>query len=139
MSRWFLLVVLFMVPSLQAGEILVLVKGDALVSAPLYAELVVADQAEWSPAKQQLRVDISASEPYFRFVQIPEGQYAIRVFLDLDGDGKLNRSRRGLPLEPIGFSLCTLEQRSEPVPSDCGFVHDQAQTEIQLDLIHLKR
>lgn len=139
MSRWILLVILLITPVLQAGEIRVTLNGEALVAAPLYAELVLANQVEWSPAIQQLRVDVSEQNPVFSFVRIPEGLYAVRVFLDLDEDGKLNRSRRGLPLEPVGFSLCALQERSEPSPMDCGFVHDQAQTAIQLDLIHLKR
>lgn len=139
MIRWFLLAALLLPLMLQAGEIRITLKGEALVAAPLYAELVLADQLDWNPAVQQLRVDVSKQNTQFSFLKVPDGQYAIRVFLDLDGDGELNRSRRGLPLEPVGFSLCALQERSEPTPMDCGFLHDQTQTEIHLHLIHLKR
>ena len=36
---------------------------------------------------------------------IPEGSYAIRVFLDQNANGRLDLGRRGVPLEPFGFSL----------------------------------
>ena len=36
---------------------------------------------------------------------IPIGKYAIAAFQDVNVDGKLNKSRFGVPSEPYGFSL----------------------------------
>lgn len=139
MNKWLFFILILTTPLLEAKDIEVRLKGAALVAAPLYAELVDASQLEWKPAVQQVEVNIVQHQPIFKFVDVPEGIYAIRVFLDLDKNTKLNRSRRGIPLEPIGYSLCGIERKSEPQPFNCGFIHSQEVTEIDINLIHLKR
>lgn len=37
------------------------------------------------------------------FAGLPPGRYAIAVYQDLDGDGKLGRTLLGIPTEPYGF------------------------------------
>lgn len=38
------------------------------------------------------------------FTQIPEGKYAVAIFQDINGDGKLNTNIFGIPKEGYGFS-----------------------------------
>ena len=38
------------------------------------------------------------------FADLAPGSYAVSVFQDADGNGKLDRNMMGLPLEPHGFS-----------------------------------
>jgi uncharacterized protein (DUF2141 family) len=139
MLRYSLLLSLLLTSSLQAADIHVTLRGEALVAAPLYAELVAADQTDWGSALRQVQVQVSPEQPDFYFLQVPEGDYAIRLFLDLDGDGRLALSRRGMPLEPVGFSPCAVTEMVEPLPSDCGFVHDRAVTPVVIELIQLRR
>ncbi len=40
----------------------------------------------------------------FTFADVTPGFYAVAAFQDLNGNGALDRSRNGLPLEPYGFS-----------------------------------
>jgi uncharacterized protein (DUF2141 family) len=40
----------------------------------------------------------------FTFAEVPAGTYAIAVFQDMNGNGRLDRTPLGLPLEPYGFS-----------------------------------
>lgn len=40
----------------------------------------------------------------FTFTEVPPGTYAVAVFQDLNGNGRLDRTPLGLPLEPYGFS-----------------------------------
>jgi uncharacterized protein (DUF2141 family) len=40
----------------------------------------------------------------FAFTDVPPGTYAVAVFQDLNGNGRLDRTPLGLPLEPYGFS-----------------------------------
>lgn len=40
----------------------------------------------------------------FTFANVPPGTYAVAAFEDLNGNGVLDRSQNGLPLEPYGFS-----------------------------------
>lgn len=139
MNKWLFLILALTTPLLEAKDIEVRLKGEVLVAETLYAELVDASQLEWNPAVQQVAVNIAQDHPLFSFFDVPEGIYAIRVFLDLDNNGELNRSRRGIPLEPIGYSLCGIEKKSEPQPFNCGFMHSQKKTKIDINLIHLKR
>jgi uncharacterized protein (DUF2141 family) len=37
------------------------------------------------------------------FEHLPEGAYAIVAFLDLDGDGELDRGAFGVPTEPVAY------------------------------------
>lgn len=38
------------------------------------------------------------------FENVPSGEYAISIFQDLDGNGKLDERKSGIPSEPFGFS-----------------------------------
>ena len=38
------------------------------------------------------------------FDNIPEGEYAVSIFQDLDGNGELDKNSLGIPGEPYGFS-----------------------------------
>ncbi|MBT79635.1 MAG: hypothetical protein CL587_04505 [Alteromonadaceae bacterium] len=38
------------------------------------------------------------------FADVPEGQYGVMVFQDLDGNNTLNSNLLGIPTEPYGFS-----------------------------------
>lgn len=54
-------------------------------------------------------------------VQIPDllfGDYAIAVFHDLNGNGKLDRNMLGIPSEPYGFSGKASGKWSAPVFGD---------------------
>lgn len=49
-------------------------------------------------------VDAKATSEVMIFASIPYGTYAIKVFQDLDRDGKLKTGFMGAPDEPWGFS-----------------------------------
>jgi uncharacterized protein (DUF2141 family) len=40
----------------------------------------------------------------FRFPNVPPGRYAVAVYHDVNGNGRLDRSAIGFPQEPYGFS-----------------------------------
>jgi uncharacterized protein (DUF2141 family) len=48
------------------------------------------------------------------FKGLPSGSYAIAVFHDINGDGKLNRNSMGMPTEGYGFSNNPAPSRSGP-------------------------
>ena len=48
---------------------------------------------------------VSASGPVVaRFENLPAGDYAVKAFHDVDGDGKMNTNPFGMPVEPYAFS-----------------------------------
>ncbi len=46
----------------------------------------------------------SASRVLFTFQGVPTGTYAVAAYQDTNGNGRLDRTGLGLPLEPYGFS-----------------------------------
>lgn len=50
------------------------------------------------------RVVVDAATEEARFEGLAPGQYAIRLFHDVNGDGQFNTNPFGIPLEPFAFS-----------------------------------
>ena len=75
------------------------IKGEVLV--------VVYDSATGMKNHQAFKTDIKAvteKNMLIHFTDVPEGEYAVMVYQDLDGNKKLNRNLIGIPNEPYGFS-----------------------------------
>ena len=68
----------------------------------------VYDSAQaWARADhpwRRLAVPAAPGTPQVRLDGVPPGQYAIRAFHDLDGDGRLRTGAFGAPTEPYAFS-----------------------------------
>jgi len=67
------------------------------------------------------------------FNNLSSGSYAVAVFHDLNGDGKLNRNSLGMPIEGYGFSNNPAPSRSGP-PSfgNCVFLLAGPNTRINI-------
>ncbi|MEA1941059.1 MAG: DUF2141 domain-containing protein [Pseudomonadota bacterium] len=50
------------------------------------------------------RVAVDGESVTIEFGALPAGEYAIRMFHDVDGDGELDMNLMGIPSEPFGFS-----------------------------------
>lgn len=50
------------------------------------------------------RVEISGATAQVRFEDLAPGQYAFRLFHDVNGDGRMNTNPFGIPTEPFAFS-----------------------------------
>lgn len=50
------------------------------------------------------RVAINGDSVTFNYKDLPEGEYAITVYHDVDADGELDTGMFGIPSEPYGFS-----------------------------------
>lgn len=58
---------------------------------------------EGQPA-QVAMLDAAAGQTSITFDGLPDGDYAVRAFHDLNGDGKMNTNPFGMPVEPYAFS-----------------------------------
>jgi len=97
----------------------------------VHVALLPGDSQEWTqPALRTLQAD--DGELLLR--DVPAGRYAVQVYQDLDGNGRLDRSPRGLPLEPVGFSGNPSLLRGKPKPAQCLFVHGEADSELGIRL-----
>lgn len=68
-------------------------------------------------------------------VDLAAGDYALRLFQDLDNDGQLALDEGGLPLEPVAFSANPGLALGEPWPSDCRFTLPEDGSTLWLELL----
>lgn len=62
-----------------------------------------AAYAGGAPARRA-RIDVANGERTAVFCDLKAGDYAIKAFHDVNGDGKMNTNPFGLPIEPVAFS-----------------------------------
>ncbi|WP_131113849.1 DUF2141 domain-containing protein [Lichenihabitans psoromatis] len=86
-----------------AAEVVVRVEGVTPSQTRVYVSLCTGGLEPDDCGNAQV---VGADSPTLqvRFANVPPGVYAVAAFQDLNGDGTLDRSPRGLPREPYGFS-----------------------------------
>jgi uncharacterized protein (DUF2141 family) len=89
--------------SANAAEIKVEILGIERAQGQLLVALYDEQKFLKAPLKG-LRLPAAAGAVTASFADIPEGQYAIAVILDENGNGKLDMNAVGIPTERMGFS-----------------------------------
>ena len=66
---------------------------------------IFADPRAWPSGvpTDRVRAPFADGRGAALFKDLPHGRYAVVAFVDLDGDGELDRGAFGLPLEPIAY------------------------------------
>jgi uncharacterized protein (DUF2141 family) len=75
----------------------------------------------------------SASRARFVFRAVPPGTYAVAAYQDANGNGRLDRTGLGLPLEPYGFSG-TAGRRARPDFAEAAFALEEPGTAVRVRL-----
>ena len=89
-----------------ASPFQLLVIGNGSPALPLYTAVYPARAESWEGEPVLLlRNLLPESDTAEIGLDIPPGDYAIRAFVDQDGNGELNLSRTGRPTEPYASSL----------------------------------
>lgn len=114
----------------QAGDILVTVDGIQ-ATGTLHAALVSGEQQHWP---EQLLRQQQSDEGQLRLKSVPPGRYAIQLYQDSNGNGQLDQGRRGIPLEPVGFSTNPPLLNGKPAPTDSLFEHGTTDTHLRIHL-----
>jgi uncharacterized protein (DUF2141 family) len=71
-------------------------------------------------------------------LDLPAGDYAISIFLDKNGNGKLDKNFLGIPTERFGFSKNPRILTGAPSFSECEIrVGDQDAKDVEIQLISL--
>ena len=124
------LLLLLVSSAAQAGDILVTVSGIQ-ATGPVYVALVSGEQKRWpeQPLRQQ-----HSDDAQLRLADLPPGHYAIQLYQDSNGNGQLDQGRRGIPLEPVGFSANPPLVNGKPSPRDSQFEHGTADTHLHIRL-----
>lgn len=114
----------------QAGDVLVTVDGIQ-ATGTVHAALVSGEQKRWpeQPLRQQ-----QSDDGKLHLIDLPPGRYAIQLYQDRNGNGQLDQGRRGIPLEPVGFSANPPLLNGKPEPRDSLFEHGTADTQLRIRL-----
>ena len=94
------------------------------------------DSEDGFEAEQDMRgetVDVTGSEAEITFRNLPVGDYALKVFHDEDGDGKLDTTL-GIPSEPYGFSNNASDPFSAPEWDETRFTLPRGRMTQVIDL-----
>lgn len=114
----------------HAGDILVKIGGEQ-AAGPVYLALVLADQEHWPDTALR---QAQAENGLLVLRDVPPGRYAVQLYQDSNGNGQLDLSRRGIPLEPVGFSGTPALAKGKPTPLACLFEHGDGDTELLIEL-----
>jgi len=90
----------------QPGELSVTIRNIYPAEGELYIAIYDDPSSYLNPdaALQRRVLKVEADTLQLRFSNMQPGTYAIAVFQDLNGNGLLDESGKGIPLEPFGFS-----------------------------------
>ena len=79
------------------------------------------------------KIDATHSQLQTTF-SVEPGDYAIAIFHDENGNGKMDKKLFGIPKEPYGFSNNFRPKMSAPKFSDCQFSVDHDEKKISITL-----
>ena len=68
--------------------------------------------------------------------KLAPGKYAVSVYLDINGNRRLDRNWMGIPTEPVGASNDPKVRRRAPRFEECSFIHGSATDVIPITLVH---
>jgi uncharacterized protein (DUF2141 family) len=89
----------------SAGAATLVIRAEGVGSAQGMVYVGICDRSfEEATCPYRDRARARAGLVEFRLRNVQPGRYAIAVFHDTNGNGKLDRSFIGLPQEPYGFS-----------------------------------
>lgn len=116
--------------SVAAADLTVTIEGTRSTEGSVMLALYNSAEAFPSSEQRMQAQMIPASQPGSLsavFRGVPAGRYALAVFHDTNGNGKLDRNLFGLPTEPYGFSNNAMGVASAPS-------FDKAAVEVGADL-----
>lgn len=102
-------------------------------------EISLYNQAEAFPhTKGRFKmgnVTVSGNSVTFQFTNIPNGDYAVALYHDVNDNGKMDKNIFGIPKEPYGFSNNVVPKMSAPNFDECMFSVKGA-TKLTISLIN---
>jgi uncharacterized protein (DUF2141 family) len=85
---------------------------------------------------QYLTMQPAGGAPVLEFAGVAPGSYAVMVYHDENGDGKLDRAASGVPLEGYGFSRNARGKYGPPAFDDARIDIRSGANRIALDMVY---
>ena len=98
----------------------------------VYAALYAGPNASWENAPALLA---SSDTGQLLFENLPAGEYALQLFQDRNNNQRLDLSKRGRPLEPVGLSGNPPLLRGRPLASECLFTITATDNLLRVQLV----
>jgi len=92
------------VSSQSLSNITVNVTGFKAQTGAVMAALVDAGGYQGGQPLRGTRVEVAGDTLTMNFEGLPAGEYAVRMYHDVNGDGEMNSNAFGIPIEPFAFS-----------------------------------
>lgn len=132
---WLLFVGFTSIPG--SGELKVKVSNIDPIEGDIYVAVYNSEESYMDidlTAFQQI-VPVEADIEEIIFEDVPDGEYAVTVFQDLNNNGKLDTKLIGIPKEPYGFSN-NARGTMGPPKYDTAKFNVNGDTEIEITLIN---
>lgn len=89
----------------EAGKVTLTLDTGAGTGAVMIALFDAKDAYDGGAAPvASARVDVAAGQHEAVFENLPAGDYAAKMYHDVNGDGRMNTNPFGMPTEPYAFS-----------------------------------
>lgn len=137
MKRVLLLLLSSMASVAWAGELRLTVHGTGVVGKNLHVAVYASEQGFPSQeGNANIKSAVVVKEDITELVipDIAAGEYAVAVFVDMNGNGVLDRNFIGIPKEPVGISRATKDRLGSPRFSDAAFKIGDGITAISIEL-----
>lgn len=122
--------------SAQNGNLKIIVSNIQDMQGKIYLSIYNAEDhfLEEGYEYKVIVMDVNGPEVMYELPDLNDGEYAIGLYQDTNGDGKCNRTWIGIPTEPYGFSQNYKPRLRAPSFDETKFDHNAG--EIKINLIH---
>ncbi|MGD8176180.1 DUF2141 domain-containing protein [Marinimicrobium sp. ARAG 43.8] len=123
-----------------AEPLLLVVEDNRLPGFPLYLAVYAETGDQWlaEPVARK-KVILPEAEQFTLPMSLPSARYAIRAFIDLNHNTRLDTSRRERPIEPFAHSAGDNRKRGSHNFQRSVFTLDEAGQQISLTLRYPKK
>lgn len=119
--------------SAHAGELTVEVSGVSQTKGEIQVALF-NQKGQWLRKPLERKKAAASAKFSVTFENLPEGEYAISVFHDVNGNDELDKNMIGIPSEPYGFSNDATVSFGPPSFDDAKFKVSQDKKKISIRL-----
>lgn len=91
-------------PTAFAADLTVEVDGISTQKGAIMLGLFDAATYDGEQALEGARIEVDGSQVSVTFEDLAPGEYAVRLYQDLNDDGEFNTGNFGIPTEPYAFS-----------------------------------
>lgn len=136
MKRNLLIMLVAVTSNVWAGDLKLNIHGSGMRGKNLYVAVhSFAADFPGDSSKAIKSVVVAKGDAIEHLIQnVPAGEYAVAVFADMNGNGKLDSNFIGIPNEPVGVSRDAQGRFGPPKFADAAFKVGDGVTALSIEL-----